>query len=341
MVLKLPGAVAGLGRDAAVAAHYGDPFREQRALLERVGFVDRSHRGVISVSGEDRLSWLHTLTTQHLENLAPFTSTEALVLSPQGRVEHHMMITDDGQTTWLDVEAEDTAGLLAYLESMRFMLRVEPTDVTESWARIDVIGDELPSELLGAPAPTEMWEAVALPAGGFARRVPWPGPHNLELLAPKATLEDVASQLEGFTAAGLDAYEALRVAAQRPRLGAETDAHTIVQESSWVNTAVHLNKGCYRGQETVAKVQNLGQSPRKLVLLHLDGSTDELPPMGEPVFRADRPDKQVGFVGTSARHADLGTIVLAVIKRAVRPDVPLMVGTSAAQVDAENVPATL
>ena len=77
--------------------------------------------------------------------------------------------------------------------------------------------------------------------------------------------------------AGIWAAEALRVAAWRPRLGFETDHRTIVHEVDWLRTAVHLHKGCYRGQETVARVHNLGRPPRRLVFLHLDGSGHVLP----------------------------------------------------------------
>src|SRR6266508_4196833 len=108
-MIAAPGAVA-VGTlapespDAEVAAHYGDPMREQRLLATSVGLVDRSHRGVLAVPGEDRLGWLHSLTSQHLADLAPMTGTELLVLSPHGHVEHHARLTDDGTTSWLDVE---------------------------------------------------------------------------------------------------------------------------------------------------------------------------------------------------------------------------------------------
>src|SRR4051794_4928196 len=90
--------------DAGVVAHYGDPMREQRTLATAVGLVDRSHRGVLAVPGEDRLSWLHSLTTQHLTGLAPMSGTELLLLTPHGHIERHAVVTDDGATTWLDVE---------------------------------------------------------------------------------------------------------------------------------------------------------------------------------------------------------------------------------------------
>jgi folate-binding protein YgfZ len=123
--------------------------------------------------------------------------------------------------------------------------------------------------------------------------------------------------------AGMWAYEALRIAAHQPRLGLDTDHRTIPHEVGWIESAVHLDKGCYRGQETVARVHNLGHPPRRLVLLHLDGSADRLPGHGDPV---ENDGAQVGFVGSAARHYDLGPIALALVKRTVPTEAALLAG---------------
>src|SRR5205085_9721513 len=124
------------------------------------------------------------------------------------------------------------------------------------------------------------------------------GSDVVDLLVPRAELRARADALLGAGAvpAGLDAFEALRVEARRPRLGVDTDHRTIPNELEWLNTAVHLDKGCYRGQETVARVHNLGRPPRRLVLLHLDGVSEELPAPGTPVQAGAR---DVGRVGTA------------------------------------------
>jgi folate-binding protein YgfZ len=329
-LLDLPGAVAAEGRDEGVAAHYGDPFREQRTLAEAVGLVDRSHRGVLAVPGPDRLSWLHSLTTQHLEALPAWRGTEALVLSPHGHVEHHLLVADDGETTWLDVEPGTAGELLAFLEKMRFMLRVEPAEVTADWGLLSVVGPGTGEVLaaLGAEPPSA-YDVRPLPGGGWARRMPWPGADGADLLVPRASLAEVAER----TAAppcGIGAFEAIRVAARRPRLGLETDHRTIVQEPEWVPAAVHLEKGCYRGQETVARVHNLGRPPRRMVLLHLDGVSEEVPSPGDEVMHDGR---RVGFVGTAVRHFELGPIALALVKRNVLGDVTLQIGETRAAID--------
>jgi tRNA-modifying protein YgfZ len=311
-LLAAPGAVPATGPDAGVAAHYGDPYAEQRALDTAYGVTDRSNLGVIRITGQDRLSWLHSLSTQHLEQLAPGTAAETLILSPHGHVEHHLTLSDDGTALWAHVTPGTQEALLAFLASMRFMLRVDPQDVTGEFAVLGVQGP-------AAPQPPEAGQAAAIQArsGGF------------DLIVARATLGETVAKLQadGAVLAGMWAHEALRIAARRPRAGLDTDHKTIPHEVGWIETAVHLSKGCYRGQETVARVHNLGHPPRRLVFLHLDGSTDELPGHGDPV-QAD--GTTVGFVGSSARHYELGPIALGVIKRTVPVDAPLTAGGVAA-----------
>jgi folate-binding protein YgfZ len=311
-LLNAPGAVAGVAPDAGVAAHYGNPNAEQRALAAGTGMVDRSHRGVVRITGPDRLSWLHSLTTQHLEHLEPGQPAEALILSPQGHIEHHLTLTDDGDAVWAHVEPGTAGALLAFLESMRFMLRVEPADVTADYAVLTVSG-ALPED--ARPA--------LLASTGIAAAVP--GAVGTDLLVARPHLQAAATKFAdgGLTLAGMQAYEALRIAARRPRLGLDTDHRTLPHEVGWIETAVHLNKGCYRGQETVARVHNLGHPPRRLVFLHLDGSEDRLPGHGDPV---QLEDAVVGFVGSAARHYELGPIGLALIKRTTPVDATLQAG---------------
>jgi folate-binding protein YgfZ len=382
-LLDLPGAVAADGPDAGVAAHYGDPLREQRRATAGAALVDRSHRGVLRIDGPDRLTWLHSLTSQHLSALRPMRGTEALLLSPHGHVEHHLVLADDGATTWIDVEpareveaaadgaAPPSAGgagaLLAFLESMRFLLRVQPADATATIAVLSVLGPraaEAVVEALAADAgdgqaagggdtvvpadwatgptaagglPTEAgpYPLARLAPGVLARRMPY----GVDLLVERARLGDVVARLlsAGVEPAGADAFEAARVAAHRPRLGVDTDHRTIPHEVGWLTSAVHLDKGCYRGQETVARVHNLGRPPRRLVLLHLDGSAAA---QGSPVTAGGR---QVGFVGTSRMHAELGPIALAMLKRNVPDDAALVVVDAdghdvAAQIDPDSGP---
>jgi hypothetical protein len=331
-LLTHPGAVPADGLDIGVAAHYGDPMREQRLLEQGLAVVDLSHRGVVTVTGPDRLSWLHSMTTQELTGLAPYTSTETLVLSPRGHVEHDLHLVDDGETTWITVEPGTAPALVEWLNSMRFMLRVEVADVSASYA---VLGEPVGAESL--PAEREERDAIAW-------RDPWPAmvgdttsyssvdPHPAadrawrELIVPRDRLiEEVGDR----HLAGTWAAEAERVNAWRPRLGKDTDHRTIPHELDWLRTAVHLHKGCYRGQETIARVHNLGRPPRRLVFLHLDGSGHVLPDEGTEL--ATEPgERAVGRLTTVARHVDDGPIALAVVKRNTPLDIQLYAGDVAA-----------
>ncbi|MFY1696240.1 YgfZ/GcvT domain-containing protein [Solwaraspora sp. WMMA2101] len=362
-MIDLPGAVdvAAItpgARDGGVAAHYGDPMREQRRLDTEVGLVDRSNRGVLAVPGAERIGWLHTLTTQHLATLRAGQGTELLVLSPHGHVEQHAMVAEDGTTTWLDTEPAMADDLLAYLLKMRFFTQVDPAVVTADWALLSLVGPAAADaaaalgvtglaapDLLAVPGPkfaagslpgrpTALYAVTALPgdgpyAGGWARRVPL----GVDLLVPRAAMAQlVAAATEaGIAPAGLWAYEAVRVAARTPRVGLETDHRTIPAEVGLLGPAVHLDKGCYRGQETVARVHNLGRPPRRLALLHLDGVASDIPPDAGTPLTVD--GRTVGFVGTAVRHHELGMIALAVLKRNVPADAPLRVGEFAAAVE--------
>lgn len=318
-LLSLPDAVSGDGVDAPVAAHYGSFNGEQRTLVSGDGFVDLSHRGVIRVSGPDRLAYLHSLTTQYFEGLEPGVPTSALILSPQGHVEHAMHGVDDGEAFTAHTEPGQAASLAAFLHRMRFMMRVEVEDLTGelavAWRPVTaglVTGAGAPSSTsrsgVGAPSSTSRTESV--------------GKYDV---FPRAELEAYAAAVG--PACGTWAFEALRIERGEPRFGLDTDHRTIPNEVGWIPSAVHLDKGCYRGQETVARVHTLGRPPRRLTLLHLDGSDNRLPVQGAPVRLGER---EVGFVGTSARHHELGPIALALLKRNVAVD---------AQLDADGLPA--
>lgn len=314
-LLELPGAVpTESGPDAGTARHYGDPFAEQRVVRDGVGLVDRTTRGVLVVPGQDRLGWLHSICSQHLTALTDGDSTEALVLSPHGHVEQHWQLTELGGRVWIDVEPGTAAAAADYLETMRFLKRVEPADVTAEWAVLGLLGPGTSDALsrAGLPVPEAAGRAVARPAGGFVRRTD----AGADVIVARSDVAGVTRQLlaAGCRPVGAWAVDAWRVEHRQPRLGQETDHRTIPHEVGWIGTAVHLDKGCYRGQETVARVQNLGRAPRQLRLLHLAGENDELPAPGTPVMLAGR---AVGFVGTAVHHHEYGPVALGVVKRTV------------------------
>ncbi len=335
MSTDLGSAVPAEGVDSTVPWHYGDPLREQRILATRAGVIDRSNRDVLTVSGEDRLGWLHSICSQHVAQLADGDSTQSLVLSPHGHVEQHWQLSELGGAVWIDTEPGTAATVLGYLQMMRFLKRVEPVDVSSAWALVSLVGPSTADVLTSARLPVpDTGRAVPITGGGFVRRMPWPAADAADLIVPRAETAATIDLLRtaGAELAGLWAFEALRVEGRRPRLGFETDHRTIPHEVGWIGPAVHLDKGCYRGQETVARVQNLGKPPRRLVLLHLGGESDVLPPAATPVELAG--GRAIGFLGTAVHHYELGPIALAVIKRSLPDDVELTVLGSSVSIDA-------
>jgi tRNA-modifying protein YgfZ len=331
MSLDLPGAVPATDVDAGTALHYGDPLREQRWIVSDAALIDRSNRGVLVVPGVDRLGWLHSICSQHVEKLADGESAHALVLSPNGHVEQDWQLTELGGQVWIDVEPGAVPETLAYLQKMIFMRRVAPADVSAGWAVLTVAGPLAAGVLAAASEPVPGDLAVARAAGGFVRRRV---NGDYDLIVGRADLGAVAAGLvrSGAHPAGSWAASAIRVERRQPRLRLETDHRTIPHEIDLINVAVHLQKGCYRGQETVARVQNLGRPPRKLVLLHLSGEREELPPPGTPVELGGR---GIGFLGTAVHHYEFGPVALAVIKRNTPDDAVLTVGDMTAAIDAQ------
>jgi len=280
------------GPDAGAIWHLGQPNQETRALHEGTGWADLSHLEIVRISGVDRLPWLHSLTTQFLENLAQDKFTDVLILDPQGHIEHQFVLVDDGEASWLILDPQRAAPLINHLQKMKFMMQVEIEDVSKDYSVLRLPGE---MDVVGGPYK-------------IIRR------NEIEEWRQKLNQEG--------REVGVWSLDAERVAHGRPRIGFETDHKSIPNEIGLLNKAVHMNKGCYRGQETVAKVANLGSPPRRLVLLHLDGSVVTIPATGSPV---EKDGVKIGFVGTVARHYELGTIALAVVKRNTPLDATLTV----------------
>jgi tRNA-modifying protein YgfZ len=280
------------GPDKGAVWHFGEPVKEQRALEAGTAWADLSHFNIVAVTGEDRLKWLHDLTTQFVSDLQPGVWMPSLILDAQGHVEFQFNLVDDGTTTYLVLDPGYVEKLVEYLTKMKFMLRVDVRDASS--------------------------EFVVLRAPGVADAIGGPF-----ALVPRAEVEDMKQAFGGVaTQVGTWALDAERVAKGRPRIGFETDHKSIPNELGVLNTAVHMKKGCYRGQETVAKIFNLGNPPRRLVMLHLDGSDVGFPAAGTKV---ENDGVVVGFVGTVARHHELGTIALAIVKRNTPTDATLTI----------------
>jgi folate-binding protein YgfZ len=280
------------GPDKGAVWHFGEPVKEQRALEAGTAWADLSHYNIVAVSGVDRLKWLHDLTTQFVSDLEPGLWKSDMILDARGHIEFQFNIVDDGQTSFLVLDPGYIDQLIEYLTKMKFMLRVDVRDASSEYAVLRAPG--MPNEI----------------GGPFA-------------LVPRGEVEEMKKTFGGVaTQVGTWALDAERVAAGRPRIGFETDHKSIPNEIGVLHGAVHMKKGCYRGQETVAKIYNLGNPPRRIVMLHLDGSDVGFPAKGTAI---ENDGVKVGFIGTVARHHELGTIALAIVKRNTPTDATLTI----------------
>lgn len=290
-----------------------NPNVAQRQILAGKALVNQAQLGAITVGGEGRLEWLHSLISQNVRSLQPGQSVEALALDAQGHIESILRVTDDGTQSWIITERSGAEALLLWLRKMVFRSKVTVTDhlaefaVVASW-----------SAPIAAVTPVQTWTDPWLtPAPGGHRygqtpTEPWALVLNVITDAELAKLEaDAATEW-----APQSALDALRIVAHRPSV-AELDEKTIPHELDLLASAVHLSKGCYRGQESVAKVHNLGHPPRRLVMLHLDGSNHLLPLPGAEVavVGADGERSVKGRVTSAEHHFEAGPVALAVISR--------------------------
>jgi tRNA-modifying protein YgfZ len=317
-----PGAIAPPENslDQGVPWHYGDPLREQLNLIEKTGLVDLSHLSVLQITGEDRTNFLHSLTSAHFLRAKEKDSFITLILSPHGHIEHLLKVIIDKERIWLIVEPSAKEQVLKYLNSMIFMSKIEIFDVSNEYAvlfdALHEIQKDLPTWLTPENFANKPIVEAGFSAGGDPNKYLKARPaiyEGREYLVKRDELNLYLDQAEQL--AGTWALEAIRVAAGVVREGLDFDHKTLPHEVGLIGTAVHLEKGCYRGQETVARVHNLGRPPRKLALLHLDGFAERLPKVGSEVNLAG---EKIGISGSAVRHYEFGPIALALVKSKIR-----------------------
>lgn len=318
------------GAERQTAFHYGQPLVEQSSLDKpgTIGLFDAWDHRAIHITGEERLDWLNNLISQKVNAMQPGTVSHGLILDVQGRVEHCFGIAALEDRVILSTDMQHAEDLLTYLQRMIFWAKVEVALAEE--ACLSLIGVDPQGQLAGEGTPAEItvdgvhhWDFGAL------------GEHStLNLWVDRDSIIQVWDELVSqANPVGQMAADALRIAARIPDINTDLDDRTIPHEvpafigagatgptqlevanAAPTDAAVHLNKGCYRGQETVSRVQNLGKPPRTLVLLHLDGSSQRLPGVGSDIQAGG---KTIGRVGSSAHHSDLGPIALGLVKRNV------------------------
>ena len=300
---------------------FSNPLVEQRDFIAGKAAISLEDKAVIAISGEDRLTWLNDILSQKLDELAVGVSTEALWLDAQGRIVRDFHIVDDGETTWLITFKAELEDLLTQLKRMVFRAKVVITDRSEEFVVI-ATWNKTVTETYSSNGVSLQWQdpwPTTSPGGWRYGDKPTAAWEYREALVPVATEPQI---WQSFTKAGTMALDALRVAAFKPAGPNEVDEKALPHESDWLATAVHMNKGCYRGQEAVAKVHNLGHPPRRLVFLHLDGSAHALPDTGDEVYLGE---EVVGKVTSVGQHFEMGPIALALVKRNLSLDAELSI----------------
>ncbi|WP_216379081.1 CAF17-like 4Fe-4S cluster assembly/insertion protein YgfZ [Arcanobacterium phocae] len=316
--------------DAVVPSHYGNPFMEESRLRSGDAFTLLDW-DVIAVSGADRAKLLHLISSQNFEVLAAGDSSEMLVLDAQGHIAHAAGVVVAAEQVWLLTEHGRGAALAEHIQRMTFMMRVE-TSVVDG-TTIGLFTEVLPAELRDRAVAVwnDPWPLTAV--GGAHYGVadadhPAFGSRRCVVVVPRSETERAIETLReaGLSAAGLSAWEAARVADWRSALSHEAAYSTLPHEVDWLRTAVHLAKGCYPGQETVAKLVNLGKPPRRLTFLYLEVEED-LPAVGSEVTLDGKP---VGVLTSVARSVEDGPIGLALLKRQVPVSAVVQVGDAVA-----------
>ena len=275
--------------------HFGNPLGEQRQLLQSQAAIHRIDEQVLLLSGEDALSWLHSITSQNIKNLKPGESTETLVLTPTGHIEHQIKVVAFDGGLYLIVNKEKAPALFKWLTQMRFRSKVEISETDlEIWGGF---GDLGLSELVWVDG----FDAEPKGSVRYAAEVQ-SFPYREYLLAP--------GKKPALAEAGMLAIDALRIAAGRPEI-TDIDDRSLPHEFDWLASSVHLSKGCYRGQETVAKVHNLGHPPRRLIVLNLEVGDTVANPGEEISYQG----KLVGKVLAGALHYEAGSLALGLVNR--------------------------
>ncbi len=305
---------------------------QYRVLREGAGLLERSARGKLSVRGGDAAEYLQGQLTNDVEALGPGQGCYAALLDRKGHVQADMrMLRLEDGSIWLDTEAAALAGLLRHLRTYSIGREVEIEDVSDAWAISSLIG----------PGAAAVSGIEALEPEHAQRRRDWQG---IEVLAVATDLgldlitatDDAGALRKLLIAAGAAevseaAAEIVRVESGRPRFGAEISAATMPAEAGIVERAVDFEKGCYIGQEPVARLHYRGKPNRSLRGLQLSAAANQ----GERLWLGER---EVGTIGTACVSPALGPIALAVVRREAEPGADLRVGDSGLSAEVVELP---
>ena len=292
---------------------------QYRQLREECGLLDRSARGKLTVKGSEAAEYLQGQLTNDIEALEPGDGCYAALLDRKGHMQADMRVlrlADD--EIWIDTEPEALAAARRHLEMYKIGREVEVEDVSEERTILSLIGPRS-VELAGSPPLPEFAHAKLAVAGTECLAVGTA--MGIDLIAVAESREQLSAALAAAGAPAIDAAaaEIVRIETGTPRFGSEMDTATMPAEAGIVAAAVNFEKGCYIGQETVARLHYKGKPNRHLRGLRLSA------PAG-PGAALSLGEKEVGKLGGSCVSPVHGPIALAIVRREAEPGAELLVG---------------
>jgi tRNA-modifying protein YgfZ len=293
-------------------------------LKEAVGLVDRSARGKLRLTGAEAADYLQGQVTNDVEALTPGSGCYAALLNHKGKMLTDMRVLRGEDFIWIDTEPEGLAALVRNAGMFSIGRDVQHEDATAEYAILSLIGPAA-REPLDAPPPHDEHAFTNGEHGLYVAT-----DLGVDVICPQADAAAVREAL-GVEEVSEEAAECLRIESGRPRFSIDVGTDTIPQEAGLNERAVSFTKGCYVGQETVARLHYKGKPNR-----HLRGLRS-----AEPVEHGDEirlGDRVVGEVGSAAESPALGPIALAVIRREAEPGSQVHVGPSSIEATVSELP---
>jgi glycine cleavage system T protein len=302
---------------------YGNPVLEHQAVRKQSGLIDQSHRGKLRLKGKDRTDFLHGMVTNDIKKLTPgnglyavFTNDKAKMLS-DGRI----YCLADG--LWIDLEPEVTGKIQKHLDKYTLVSDVTIENLTEAFGLLSIYGPSshgIITQMIGSEPPTKDYSTMTFSLDGvqtFAARNEITGEAGYDLCIPIDRMAPTWNRLigmggpYGLRPVGLDALDSLRIEAGIPRYGIDMDESNFPMEAGLEKRAISYTKGCYIGQETIARADAQGRMNRKLMGLELTAKT--VPAKGLPIRApstiSGTPDRVIGTVTSAVESPTLGRVI--------------------------------
>ncbi|HEX5982718.1 MAG TPA: glycine cleavage T C-terminal barrel domain-containing protein [Solirubrobacterales bacterium] len=293
---------------------------QYRQLREECGLLDRPERGLLVVGGPEAAEYLQGQLTNDTEALEPGDGIYAALLDRKGHMQADMRVLRPGEEPdlWIDLEPEGLEAARRHLQMYKIGREVEVRDAGEEQALFSLIGPRAVEIAGSAALPEHACETVVV---GGAECLAVGTAAGIDVFVPAAERDRARDALlaGGAVEVSPEAAEILRIEAGRPRFGAEMGTETMPAEAGIVEDAVSFTKGCYIGQETVARLHYKGKPNR-----HLRGLRLSAPAPAGTTLRLG--EKEVGRLGSAALSPALGPIGLAILRREAEPGATVAVG---------------